>query len=54
MAICVFAYLRIRAPTKNYQAGLKIQKTPSKKNVPEGSFVYLRIICLGGYGKRHA
>jgi hypothetical protein len=39
----MFAYLRIQAPTKNHQAGLKLQQTPSKKIVPEGSFACLRI-----------
>ncbi len=31
MAMCIFAYLRILAPTKNHEAGLKIQKTLSEK-----------------------
>jgi hypothetical protein len=33
MAMCVFAYLRIWAPTKDHKAGLKIQKTLSEKTI---------------------
>jgi hypothetical protein len=42
--ICIFG---IRAPTKNHEAGLKIQKTLSEKKIPKRSFAYLQI-CFQG------
>ena len=44
--IFLLVYLCIRAINKITRHRLKIQKTPSKKNVPKGSFVYLRVFVL--------
>jgi hypothetical protein len=46
--MCIFAYLCIWAPTKNHEAGLKIQKTLSEKKILS---VLLRI-CIFVFGAK--
>ncbi len=41
--ICVFAYLRIWAPTKSQSRAIKYRRHHLKNNVPKGSFGYLRV-----------
>jgi hypothetical protein len=42
-SIRVYVYLHIRVMKKITRHHQRIQKTPSEKNVPKGSFAYLRI-----------